>query len=89
MINLNMGSEVGNVMVHTTSNRGHNAEELAEMALDKIIRVGDDAPEPIKAQALAYRENLRTILVFYMRQAMSSSTTTLRAEVTAEIKDTI
>lgn len=89
MIKPNMNSEVGSVMVHTTSHRGHNAEELAEMALDKIMRVGDSAPEPIKAQALAYRDNLRTILIFYMRQAMMSERVTVRADLTAEIKDTM
>ena len=88
MIKPNMNSEVGSVMVHTTSHRGHNAEELAEMALDKIMRVGDNAPEPIKAQALAYRDNLRTI-IFYMRQAMMSERVTVRADLTAEIKDTM
>ena len=82
-------STVGSVMVHTTENRGHSAEELADMALGKMITVGDTAPEPIKAQALAYRDELRTILVFYMRQAMLSERTTMRAELTAEIKDTI
>ena len=59
------------------------------MALDKIMRVGDNAPEPIKAQALAYRDNLRTILIFYMRQAMMSERVTVRADLTAEIKDTM
>jgi hypothetical protein len=82
-----MDAEVGNVMVSTTSHRGHNADELAEMALNKIVYIGTDAPEPIKAQALAYRENIRKILVFYMRQAMLSERVTMKAEITAELKD--
>jgi hypothetical protein len=89
MINPLMDAEVGSVMVHTTSNRGHSAEELAEMALDKIVFIGEDAPEPIQAQALAYRENIRRILIFYMRQAMLSERSTLRAELTTELKDTL
>ena len=87
MINPLMDAEVGSVMVHTTSNRGHSAEELAEMALDKIVFIGEDAP--IQAQALAYRENIRRILIFYMRQAMLSERSTLRAELTTELKDTL
>lgn len=83
-----LGGEIGNVMVHTTQNRGHSAEELADMALDKIIYVGQDMPEPIKAQALAYRERIRGVLILYMRQAMLSAQTTMRAEITAEIKET-
>jgi len=80
---------VGSVMVHTTTNRGHSPEELAEMALDKILYIGEEVPEPIRDQALAYREKIRNILVFYMRQAIQSERSTMRAELTAEIKDTI
>lgn len=88
MINPLASAEVGNVMVSTTNNRGHSAEELAEMALGKIFYIGADAPEPIKAQALAYQENLRSILVFYMRQAMLSERVTMKAEIAAELKET-
>jgi len=79
---------VGNVSVHTTRNRGHSAEELTDMALDKIIYVGGNMPDPIKAQALAYKDGLRDILLFYMRQAMLSERVTMRAELSAELKET-
>jgi|TARA_R110000782_G_scaffold24701_1_gene64161 hypothetical protein len=79
--------EVGNAYAHTTQNRGHSAEELADMALNKIVFVGDNVPDPIKEQALAYRENLRSVLVFYMRQAMLSERTTMKAEMMAEMKE--
>jgi hypothetical protein len=79
--------EVGHAYVCATQNRGHNAEELADMALNKIVYIGDNVPDPIKEQALAYRENLRDVLVFYMRQAMLSERTTMRAEIMAEIKE--
>jgi hypothetical protein len=69
------------VTVSTTENRGHSAEELAEMALAKIIQVGEDLPEPIKAQAEAYRDRLRHVLVFYMRQAMLSQRVTIVAAI--------
>ena len=57
------------------------------MALNKIVFVGDNVPDPIKEQALAYRENLRSVLVFYMRQAMLSERTTMKAEMMAEMKE--
>lgn len=57
------------------------------MALNKIVFIGEDVPDPIKEQALAYRENLRNVLVFYMRQAMMSERTTMRAEIMAEMKE--
>tara|TARA_R100001244_G_C5081210_1_gene113950 strand:+ start:216 stop:494 length:279 start_codon:yes stop_codon:yes gene_type:complete len=83
-----VGLEMGSVSVITTENQGHSPEALAELALDKIIRVGENLPEPIKAQALAYRDDLRRILVFYMRQAMLSAKTTMLAEITEQVKDT-
>jgi hypothetical protein len=78
---------VGNVTVHTTRDRGHSAEELTEMALEKIIRISVDMPEPIKTQVMAYKDNLRDILLFYMRQAMLSERVTIRAEIAAEMKE--
>ena len=82
-----LGTDVGNVMVHTTQNRGHSAEELTEMALDKIIFVGKEAPEPLREQALAYRDNIRSVLLFYMRQAMLSERTTMAAEMAVAHKE--
>ena len=79
--------EVGHAYVCATKDRGHTAEELADMALNKIVFIGADVPDPIKEQALAYRENLRSVLVFYMRQAMLSERTTMKAEIMAEIKE--
>jgi hypothetical protein len=75
-------------MVHTTENRGHSPEELAEMALDKIIFVGEEVPEPIRQQALAYRDKLREILLYYMHKAVQSDRATIRGEILTEIKDT-
>tara|TARA_R110000824_G_scaffold89496_1_gene219383 strand:- start:1961 stop:2245 length:285 start_codon:yes stop_codon:yes gene_type:complete len=80
-------AQVGDVMVYATENRGHSAEELAEMALLKILHIKGDVPAPIKAQVEAYKDNLQGILIFYMRQAMLSARTTMRAEIVAEIKD--
>ena len=48
-------SELGPVNVVTTSNRGHNAEEMADMALNKIMMVSDNAPPVIRDQAIAFR----------------------------------
>jgi len=87
LINPFASAEVGDVMVHTTRNRGHSAEELTEMALEKIIRVSGDMPEPIRAQVMAYKDNLRDILLFYMRQAMLSERVTIRGEIAAEMKE--
>lgn len=70
-------SEVGSVFVHTTSGRGFTPEEVAERCLDKIIAVSDNANPLIKSQADAFRDQIRAVLVFYMKQAISSDRTTV------------
>ena len=74
-------SALGTVQVMTTSGRGFSAEELAERALNQIINVGDNAPPVIADQARAFRENLREVLVYYMREAMRSRNVTLAAKL--------
>jgi hypothetical protein len=68
---------VGNVNVFTENYRGHSPEVLAELALDKIIYVGENAHPLIAEQAKAFRENIREVLIHYMRQAQESERTTI------------
>ena len=69
------------VDVHTTSNRGWTPEELADRALAKLISVSDTADEQVKAQALVFKEQIREVLVFYMKEAIKSDRTTVCAEL--------
>jgi hypothetical protein len=73
---------VGSVKVMTTNGRGFSAEELAERALNQIINVGDNAPPVIADQARAFQENLREVLIYFMREAMRSRNVTLAAKFT-------
>lgn len=79
---------IGNVFVHTTSNRGATPEELAERALDKILHVSDSAPELLKSQALAYREALRSVLITYMHEAIRADRATLKRQLELNGQDT-
>ena len=78
-----LGSEgnagVSDPLVFTTTNRGHSPEEMAEMAMNKIMFVSSDAPPAIRDQALAHRENLKDILIFYMNRMAQSERTTIWA----------
>lgn len=67
----------GNVAVATTSHRGFTPEEIAERALDKILFVGAQSHPVIREQAEAFREQIRHVLVHYMREAVLSERTTL------------
>lgn len=77
MFSVQTETQVGSVQVMTTSNRGFTPEEVAERALDKIIYVGKDANPLIKDQAEAFKDNIRAVLVFYMKEAIKSDRTTL------------
>ena len=71
--------EIGQVSVFTSTDRGHSPEEMAEMALNKIMLVSEDAPPVIREQALAYKDKLKEILIFYMNSMAKSERTTIWA----------
>lgn len=81
-----LGSEAKNdvgfdVKVFTTQNRGHTPEELAERALEKLISVSETADPMVKAQAMVFKDKVRDLMVFYMREAIRSDRTTICAEL--------
>jgi hypothetical protein len=57
--------------------RGHTPEELADMAIDKIMYVSKDANPLIRDQAEAFKSYIRQVLVKYLKQAVTSDRTTL------------
>ena len=65
------------VKVLTTSGRGFLPEEVAERALDKIISVGSQTHPAIRDQAEVFKDQIRQVLVFYMKEAIKSHHTTL------------
>ena len=69
--------EVGTAEVRATQNRGFTAEELTEMCLTKMLYVADGAPPVIKEQALAFRDDIRGVLLYYIRQAQRSQNTSI------------
>lgn len=71
----------GSVMVHTTNNRGFTPEEIAERALDKIISVGSQSHPAIRDQAEAFRNQIREVLIFYMKETVKSDRTTVAAKL--------
>lgn len=70
-------SLIGQVDVTSVSGRGFTPEELAEVALSKIIHVGSNSHPLLKEQAEVFKAQIRTVLVRYMRQAVASHNTTL------------
>lgn len=79
MFDSNSTTEIASPFVFTSTNRGHSPEEMAEMAMNKIMTVSDDAPPVIREQALAYKAKLKEILIFYMNRMAQSERTTIWA----------
>jgi len=73
-INLLLG---GGFRVEATQHRGATPEELAERALERIISVGGTTHPAIRDQAEAFKENIRQVLVFYMKEAVRADHVTL------------
>lgn len=67
----------GNVIVKTSQGRGFTPEEIAERAIDKIIYVGSKSHPAIRDQAEAFKENIQSVLVFYLKEAVRSDRTTI------------
>jgi len=68
---------LGNIQVHTTDGRGFTPAEIADRAVDKIIYVGKESHPAIREQAEAFKENIRSVVEFYMHEAIKSDRTTI------------
>ena len=75
---------IGNLGVKTTHGRGHTVDEVAEMATNKLVSVSDTAPEPIKAQAHAFRNSCQVIIAHYMREAIKNHMCTIGNQLEAQ-----
>jgi hypothetical protein len=63
------------VRVGTTSNRGLTPSEVAEMCVEKLMYVSQDAPPAIRDQAVFYKDQLFVLIEHYMKQAVASDRT--------------
>jgi hypothetical protein len=68
---------LGHIQVQTSSARGFTPEEIAERALNRILYIGEKTHPAIRDQAQAFQENIRQVLVFYLKEAIKSEHTTL------------
>ena len=75
-------ASIGDVKVMTTSGRGHSPEEMAELAVEKIIYIGKDSHPAIIEQARAFRENIKQVLVDYFDKAQEQERNTIANKLT-------
>lgn len=77
MLSVNGSGSVGSVNAYTTNGRGLNVEELADMAMRKLVHIADTAPPDLREQANQFKAQIRLLLIAYMHQAIKSDRTTL------------
>ena len=75
---------IGDLGVKTTHKRGHTVEEVAEMATNRLVSVADTAPEPIRAQAHAFKNRCRFVIAYYMKEAIKNHICTICNQLEAQ-----
>jgi hypothetical protein len=78
MFDVKVESNIGTPTVVTTTDRGMNAEEWAELAVERIVSVSMDTPMPLREQALAYRNRIKALLVDYFHKVAQSERATIK-----------
>ena len=74
---------VGTASVMTSEKGGLSNDQIAEMLTNKLIYVSDDAPEPIRLQAEAFKEKVRNLAQYYIELARKED----RATICAKVRD--
>ena len=59
-------SQAGNVNVMTSDKGGLTNEQVADLAVDKIVSISNDATPHIRQQANQFREHLKKVLYHYL-----------------------
>ena len=77
MIKLAVESNIGEVVVQTTTNRGFSPEELAQRATDQIVTVSSEAEPIVRQQAEAFKSRIYHVVLGIINQAIKSDRTTL------------
>ena len=67
---------LGKVGVTTTEGKGHDPEFWAAQATKKICDYSESAPVHIKQQALAFQNQVYTVILHSMKNAIKSQNTT-------------
>ena len=81
MFTLKTDLSIGSLGVTTTENRGHTVDEVAEMAVNKIVSISDNADPMIKAQAHAFRDRTKMVVAYYIQEGVKNHICTVCNEL--------
>tara|TARA_R110001632_G_scaffold8984_1_gene35149 strand:+ start:1215 stop:1505 length:291 start_codon:yes stop_codon:yes gene_type:complete len=81
MFSLKTDVTVGSLGVTTTENKGHSVDEIAEMAVNKIVSISDNADPMIKAQAHAFRDRTKMVVAYYIQEGVKNHICTVCNEL--------
>ena len=70
-------SQAGTVNIMTSDKGGLTNEQIADLAVDKIVSISDDAPAHIRQQANQFREHLKKVMYHYLLLARSEERGTI------------
>ena len=77
MFSVDITSNVGDINVKTTNNKGLSPEYWTERIIDRLISISDNADPMVKAQAEAFKDNMTQVVLLYMKQAIASDRATV------------
>ena len=76
MFNVNV-SQLGSVVVKTSEQGGLSNEQIADLAVEKIASVSENAPPHLKEQAKLFKEQLKGIIHHYLLLARKEERATI------------
>ena len=84
MIVFDLGTGVaGSVNIMTSDNGGLSNDQIADMLSNKLIYISEDAPEPIRLQAEAFKDRVRNLAQHYIELARKEE----RANICAKVRE--
>ena len=77
MFTVDVESNIGNVVVETTQNKGLSPEYWTQRIVEKLVSISDGADPMIKAQAEAFKQDISRVILLYIKQAIASDRATV------------
>ena len=77
MISQSSDFGLGNVMVATSDEGGHDPEFWAKVTTDRLVSISDSAEPHIRQQAEAFRQQVYEVVLRGIKSAIASDRTTL------------